>query len=98
MRTSIASTAVAGRSSPVGPAGAAHAEQFGIDDPKKTGHVSESSRSRRGTRSRVCTSSHSTRTRKDPACGDGSEYVFVAGCTKGTDCVLLEAEGFKPSQ
>jgi hypothetical protein len=113
MRTSIASTAVAlsAAALTVGLAGAAHAEQYGIDDPKETGHGSDILALQvRNADQNLHVVSYHQNLRKDPATGSGGrvyidtdsenrgpEYVFVAGYTKGTDFVLLETEGFKAS-
>ncbi len=111
MRTTIASTAVAlsAAALTVGLAGTAHADQFGIDDPKETGHGSDilALQVRNGDQNLHVVSYHQN-LRKDPATGSGGrvyidtdsgdrgpEYVFVGGFTKGTDFVLLETEGFK---
>ncbi len=113
MRTSIASTAVAlsAAALTVGLAGTAHAEQYGIDDPRETGHGSDILALQvRNADQNLHVVSYHQNLRKDPATGSGGrvfidtdsedrgpEYVFVAGYTQGTDFVLLETEGFKAS-
>jgi hypothetical protein len=114
MRKTITSTAVAlsAAALTVGLAGAAHAEQFGIDDPKDTGHGSDilALQVRNGDQNLHVVSFHEN-LRKNPATGSGGriyidtddadkgpEYVFVGGFTRGTDFVLLETEGFRPKQ
>ena len=114
MRTSIASTAVAlsAAALTVGLAGTAHAEQYGIDDPKETGHGSDILALQvRNADQNLHVVSYTRTCGRTPATGSGGrvyidtdsedrgpEYVFVAGYTKGADFVLLETEGFKPSQ
>ena len=114
MRKTITSTAVAlsAAALTVGLAGAAHAEQYGIDDPQDTGHGSDilALQVRNADQNLHVVSFHQN-LRKNPATGSGGriyidtdaadkgpEYVFVAGFTRGTDFVLLETEGFRPKQ
>jgi hypothetical protein len=83
-----------------------------IDDPKDTGHGSDilALQVRNGDQNLHVVSFHEN-LRKNPATGSsgriyidndaedkGPEYVFVAGFTRGTDFVLLETEGFRPTQ
>ncbi len=106
MRTSLTSTAVAlsAAALTVGLAGTAHADRYGIDDPKETGHGSDilALQVRNADQNLHVVSFHEN-LRKDPATGSGGriyidtdaadkgpEYVFVAGFTRGTDFVLLE--------
>jgi hypothetical protein len=114
MRKTIASAAVALSTAALtlGLAGAAHAELYGIDDPRDTSHGSDilALQVRNGQENLGITTYHHD-LRRDPATGSGGaiyidtdesdrgpEYVFVAGFFEGTDYQLLRTEGFGPKK
>jgi len=114
MRTTFTSTAVAlsAAALTVGLAGAAHADRYGIDDPRDTGHGSDviGLQIRNGMENLHVVTQHEN-LRKDPATGSGGavyvdtdredggpEFVLVGGYYSGTDYVLLETEGFGPAK
>ena len=110
MRTTIASTAAALSAAALtfAVAGPAHAELYGIDDPRDTHHGSDirSLSVKNGQENLHVVSIHEG-LRRDPATGSGGtvyidtdrsdhgpEYVVTAGFFRGTDYVLSETEGF----
>lgn len=110
MRTTIASTAVAlsAAALTVGLAGAAHADLYGIDDPRDTSHGSDVlALSARNGADNVHVTTYHEDLRRDPASGSGEaiyidtdpddrgpEYVLAAGLFEGTDYALSHTEGF----
>ena len=112
MRKTIAAVALstAALTETLGIAGPAHAELYGIDDPRDTSHGSDivSLQVRNGQENLSVTTTH-VDLRRDPATGSGGaiyidtdrddrgpEYVLVAGYFEGTDYQLLHTEGFGP--
>lgn len=110
MRTTFTSTAVAlsAAALTVGLAGATHADRYGIDDPRDTGHGSEivALDVQFGDKNLHVATTHEN-LRRDPASGAGGriyldtdaddwgpEYVLVGGFFEGTDYSLLEADGY----
>lgn len=110
MKTLTATTAaaLAAAALTLGPAGTAHAELYGLDDPQDTFHGSDlrAVSIRNGdAKLRVVTTHENLR--RDPRTGSGGavfistdpddpgpEYVFVGGFTSGTDYQLVHTEGF----
>lgn len=96
----------------VGLAGAAHAEQYGIDDPQDTFHGSDilALQVRNRQENLIVTTYHSNLVRSyrsgsggaiyiDTDKSDrGPEYVFAGGFFEGTDYLLSETEGFGPDK
>lgn len=95
-----------------GLAGAAHADLYGVDDPRDTHHGSDvlALQVRNGQDDLTITTIHQN-LRRDPASGSGAaiyidtnrhdrgpEYVFAAGLFEGTDYVLRHTEGFGVKQ
>lgn len=90
----------------------AHAELYGVDDPRDTSHGSDviALSVRNGTENVAVTTYHEN-LRRDPATGSsgavyvdtdrddrGPEYVLVAGFYEGTDYVLRATDGFGPQR
>ncbi len=115
MNTTIASTAAAlsaAAALALGVAGTAHAESYGLDDPRDTSHGSDlrAVDIKNGEENLHVVTSHEN-LRRDPRTGSagavfistdaedrGPEYVFVGGFTDGTDYQLIHTEGFAASQ
>ena len=112
MRTAIAAAVLTTAALTVGLAGAASAQQYGVDDPRDTSHGSDirSLHVRHGAENVTVTTRH-TDLRRDPATGSGGatfidtdptdrgpEYVLVGGYFVGTDYILLDTEGFAHKQ
>ena len=108
MRKNLAAVALSTAALTLGLAGAADAEQYGVDDPQDTYHGSDilALQVRNGAENLTVTTFHDNLVRA-PRSGQsgttyidtdrsdpGPEYVFVAGYFKGTDYQLLETEGF----
>ncbi|MGB0100905.1 MAG: hypothetical protein WBP61_11560 [Nocardioides sp.] len=104
----IAAAAVAAAVLPLALAAPAHAERYGIDDPRDTHHGSDlhSATVRHGAASLDVTTQH-VNLRRSPATGSGAmvfvdtdradagpEYVLAGGFYRGTDYVLRETDGF----
>lgn len=112
MRTPIAAATLAAAALPLVLAGPAHAERYGIDDPRDTHHGSDVlSMSVRHAGENVAITTTHDGLRRDPATGSGGmfyidtdrsdrgpEYVLVGGFYEGTDYTLLETEGFGRQQ
>lgn len=112
MRTPIAAATLAAAVLPLAIAGPAHAEQYGIDDPRDTAHGSDVlSMSVRNAGQSIDITTHHENLRRDPATGSGGvvyldtdrsdrgpELAFVAGFYAGTDYQLIRTEGFGRQQ
>ena len=93
---------------PLALAAPAHAERYGVDDPRDTSHGSDvTSLSVRNAGESIDITTTHRNLRRDPATGSaavvyldtdrgdrGPEFVFVAGLYEGTDYTLLRTEGF----
>lgn len=107
MRTTAAA-ALSAAALTLGIAGPAHAELYGIDDPRDTHHGSDVlSLSVRNGQENVAVTTQHVNLRRDPASGSsatifvdtdrhdrGPEFVFTAGYYSGTDYVLRATDGF----
>ncbi|HEU5035874.1 MAG TPA: hypothetical protein VFT70_02635 [Nocardioides sp.] len=112
MRTTTAALALSAAVLTVGLAGAAHAEQYGVDDPEDTWHGSDirALQVHNGTKDVAITTTHDNLVRR-AASGSaeaiyldtdrerrGPEFVFATGLYEGTDYVLRETDGFGPKK
>jgi hypothetical protein len=112
MRKNIAAVALSTAALTLGLAGAAHAEQYGVDDPQDTFHGSDilALQVRNGQENLTVKTYHSNLVRSYKSGSGGAiyidtdksdrgpEYVFAGGFFEGTDYLLTETEGFGPDQ
>jgi hypothetical protein len=112
MRKNIAAVALSTAALTLGLAGTAHAEQYGVDDPKDTFHGSDilALQVRNGQENLTVTTYHSNLVRSFKSGSGGAiyidtdksdrgpEYVFAGGFYEGTDYLLSETEGFGTDQ
>lgn len=108
MRTPIAAVALTAAALPIALAAPAHAERYGVDDPRDTHHGSDVvSLSVRNAGESIDITTQHVNLRRDPATGSagavyldtdreqrGPEYVFVGGFYAGTDYTLMKTDGF----
>jgi hypothetical protein len=112
MRKNIAAVALSTAALTLGLAGAAHAEQYGVDDPQDTYHGSDIlSLQVRNMQDTLKITTHHSNLVRSPRSGSGGafyidtdptdrgpEYVLAGGFFEGTDYLLSETEGFGPDK